>query len=217
MRDLVASAMRDGCFGLSTGPGVPARACTPTPRSWWSSPGSRGRPGASTRATSAGRATRSSRAVAEALEIGSGPAPAVQISHHKAAFRPYWGRIRQATRLSEWAQARGQDATFDVYPYTAGSAPLTQIIPDWAHEGGLQALLARLRAPASRARLPQEIAEQGREWDQTLVGWMPAGPGRTTRARHRRHRRPPGDRSRRRRSSRSSRSRARGPSWSTSS
>jgi N-acyl-D-amino-acid deacylase len=68
--------------------------------------------------------------------------------------------------------------TFDVYPYTAGSAPLTQIVPDWAHEGGLDALLGRVRSPASRARLAQEITEQGREWDQTIVAWMPAGPGK---------------------------------------
>ena len=51
-------------------------------------------------------------------------------------------------------------------------------MPDWAHEGGLDALLARLRAPGDRARLAREIAEQGREWDQTLVSWMPDGQGK---------------------------------------
>jgi N-acyl-D-aspartate/D-glutamate deacylase len=56
--------------------------------------------------------------------------------------------------------------------------PRFQIVPDWAHEGGLEALLGRLGPPASRARLAREIGEQGREWDQTLVSWMPDGPGK---------------------------------------
>jgi N-acyl-D-amino-acid deacylase len=114
------------------------------------------------------------RATAEALEIGERAHARVQISHHKATFRPYWGRIRQAIQLSEWAVERHQPVGFDVYPYTAGSANLTQIIPDWAHEGGLHRLLERVRQPATRERLRAEIAEQNREWDQTFVAWVPS-------------------------------------------
>ena len=75
------------------------------------------------------------RATAEAIEIAERARVPVQIAHHKAAFRPNWGRMPQVTQLSVWAQERGVDARFDVYPYTAGSAGLTQIMPDWAHEG----------------------------------------------------------------------------------
>lgn len=114
------------------------------------------------------------RATAEALEIGERSGARVQISHHKATFRPYWGRIRHALRLSEWAAERGQAVGFDVYPYTAGSANLTQIIPDWAHEGGLSELLRRLRQPDTRERIRAGVAVQGREWDQTFVAWVPA-------------------------------------------
>src|SRR5215471_9032583 len=113
------------------------------------------------------------RATAEALEIGERAHVALQISHHKATFRPYWGRVRQAIQLSEWAHERGQSVGFDVYPYTAGSANLTQIIPDWAHEGGLDQLLERLRQPASRERVRVDVAAQDREWDQTFVAWVP--------------------------------------------
>jgi N-acyl-D-amino-acid deacylase len=177
MQELVRSAMRDGCFGLSTGLVYPPGAYADTDELVELA-----------RVVSAAGGLYAShirgeghsllRAVAEAIEIGERARARVQISHHKAAFRPYWGRIRHATRLSEWAHERGQDVTFDVYPYTAGSAPLTQIIPDWAHEGGLDALLARLRGPETRAQLAREVAEQGREWDQTLVAWMPAGRGK---------------------------------------
>jgi N-acyl-D-amino-acid deacylase len=119
------------------------------------------------------------RATAEALEIGERSHARVQISHHKATFRPYWGRIRQAIQLSEWAVQRGQSVGFDVYPYTAGSANLTQIIPDWAHEGGLQRLLERLREPTTRERVRADVAVQDREWDQTFVAWVPATADQT--------------------------------------
>src|SRR5919202_122326 len=109
------------------------------------------------------------RATAEAIEVGERAGVPVQIAHHKAAFRPNWGRMPQVTTLSEWAVDRSVDVRFDVYPYTAGSAGLTQLIPDWAHEGGRQALLARLRDPQTRARLREEVLAFGREWDRTYV------------------------------------------------
>jgi N-acyl-D-amino-acid deacylase len=177
MQELVRSAMRDGCFGLSTGLVYPPGAYADTEEIVELARVA-GEAGGLYASHIRGEGHSLLRAVAEALEVGERAGARVQISHHKAAFRPYWGRIRHATRLSEWARERGEDVTFDVYPYTAGSAPLTQIVPDWAHEGGLDALLARLRARESRARLALEIAAQGREWDQTLVAWMPAGPGK---------------------------------------
>ena len=177
MQDLVRSAMRDGCFGLSTGLVYPPGAYADT-EEVVELTRVVGQAGGLYASHIRGEGHSLLRAVAEAIEVGERAGTPVQISHHKAAFRPYWGRIRHAMRLSEWAQARGQDVTFDVYPYTAGSAPLTQIVPDWAHEGGLDVLVARLRTPADRRRLTQEIGEQGREWDQTLVSWMPDGSGK---------------------------------------
>jgi N-acyl-D-amino-acid deacylase len=177
MRRLTGQAMRDGCFGLSTGLVYPPGAYADT-EELVELARAAGEAGGLYASHIRGEGHSLLRAVAEALEIGERAGVPVQISHHKAAFRPYWGRIRQAIRLSEWAVERGQDVSFDVYPYTAGSAPLTQIVPDWAHVGGLPALLGRLGEAASRARLAGEIGEQGREWDQTFVSWMPDGPGK---------------------------------------
>ena len=119
------------------------------------------------------------RATAEALEVGERSGAPVQISHHKATFRPYWGRVREAIQLSERAAERGQFVGFDVYPYTAGSANLTQIIPDWAHEGGLSRLLERLGEPEARERIRHDVLEQEREWNQTFVAWVPATADRS--------------------------------------
>jgi N-acyl-D-amino-acid deacylase len=177
MQGLLRSAMRDGCFGLSTGLATPPGAYADA-EEVVALARVAGEAGGLYASHIRGEGHSLLRAVAEALEVGERAGTRLQISHHKAAFRPYWGRIHHATRLSEWAHERGQDVTFDVYPYTAGSASLTQIVPDWAHEGGLDALLGRVRASATRARLAREIGEQGREWDQTLVSWMPPGPGK---------------------------------------
>lgn len=109
------------------------------------------------------------RATAEAIEVGERGGVPVQIAHHKAAFRPNWGRMPHVTRLSEWAVDRGVDVRFDVYPYTAGSAGLTQLLPDWVHEGGREALLGRLKDPATRARIREEVLAFGREWDRIYI------------------------------------------------
>jgi N-acyl-D-amino-acid deacylase len=177
MQELVRAAMREGYFGLSTGLVYPPGAYADTEEVVELARVA-ARHGGIYASHIRGEGHSLLRAVAEALEIGERAGAPVEISHHKAAFRPYWGRIRHAVRLSEWARERGQDVTFDVYPYTAGSAPLTQIVPDWAHEGGLEALLGRLAAADTRDRLAREIAEQEREWDQILVAWVPEGPGK---------------------------------------
>lgn len=109
------------------------------------------------------------RATAEAIEIGERAGVSTEIAHHKAAFRPNWGRMPRVLKLSEWARERGVDVNFDVYPYTAGSAGLTQLIPDWAHAGGISALLGRLRDPVQRERIRDDVERFGREWDRTYV------------------------------------------------
>lgn len=109
------------------------------------------------------------RATAEAIEVGERTGTPVQIAHHKAAFRPNWGRMPNVTQLSEWAVDRGVDVRFDVYPYTAGSAGLTQLLPDWVHEGGRAALLSRLKDDSTRNRIRQQILDFGREWDKIFV------------------------------------------------
>ena len=111
------------------------------------------------------------RAVAEAIEIGERAGVAVQIAHHKASGRPYWGRVRDSLSMIEAARGRGLDVTVDVYPYTAGSGSLTQLVPEWAHEGGPKATLARLKDPASRALIESELGAGWREWDTIFVSW----------------------------------------------
>ena len=152
MRELVRSAMQAGYFGMSSGLVTPPSVFADT-EELVELARVVAEYGGLYASHIRGEGHSLLRATAEALEIGERAGAPVQISHHKATFRPYWGRMRQAIQLSEWAAGRGQSVGFDVYPYTAGSANLTQIIPDWAHEGGLGELLGRLAEPATRERL----------------------------------------------------------------
>ena len=65
-------------------------------------------------------------AVDEAIVIGTTAGAPIQISHHKAAGRPNWGKVAQSLARVDEANAAGADVTLDVYPYTAGSGPMAQ-------------------------------------------------------------------------------------------
>lgn len=95
--------------------------------------------------------------VAEALEIGRRANIPVDIIHLKIAEHKMWGRMPELIATIANARSRGQQVEAHVYPYRAGQNNLSTIIPPWAHEGGREALLRRLRDPALRPRLEQEI------------------------------------------------------------
>ncbi len=96
-------------------------------------------------------------AVAEALEIGRRARVPVDILHLKIAEHQLWGRMPDLAAAIAGARSRGQDVQANVYPYRAGQNNLATIIPPWAHEGGTQALIARLKDPSLRRRLEDEI------------------------------------------------------------
>jgi N-acyl-D-aspartate/D-glutamate deacylase len=52
----------------------------------------------------------------------------------------------------------------DIYLYTAGGTGLDSVIPSWAHEGGREKLLERLKDPQIRARLKGEIKTGAPGW-----------------------------------------------------
>ncbi len=112
------------------------------------------------------------RAVAEAIEIGERADVSVEIAHHKATGKNNWGKVRDATMQSERAQDRNVNVNYDVYPYTAGSGGLDQVVPNWAKEGGTSAMLARLNDPGTNAQLREEAASGFRMWEQFYLVWI---------------------------------------------
>jgi N-acyl-D-aspartate/D-glutamate deacylase len=96
-------------------------------------------------------------AVAEAIDIGRRARLPVDIIHLKIAEHKLWGQMPELIGSIAAARAAGQDVQAHVYPYRAGQNNLASIIPPWAHEGGRQAMIARLKDPALRPRLENEI------------------------------------------------------------
>ncbi len=103
-------------------------------------------------------------AVSEAIEIGERAGVAVDIIHLKIADQSLWGRMPELVTLIDGARQRGVNVQANVYPYTRGNNNLASIIPPWAHEGGNEEMLERLKSPALRPRLKAEI-------QSGLPGW----------------------------------------------
>jgi N-acyl-D-amino-acid deacylase len=95
--------------------------------------------------------------VAEALEIGRRAKIPVDIIHIKIADHKLWGRMPELIGVIRQARDNGQQVEAHVYPYRAGQNNLSSIIPPWAHEGGRDALIARLQDPAERAKIRQQV------------------------------------------------------------
>ncbi len=113
-------------------------------------------------------------AAQEMVRVADESACAIHVSHIKVAGPRNWQHADAFLAILEEAQFRGADVTADQYPYAAGSTLLGAILPPWAHDGGLEATLARLRNPAARARMREVMTAAGsQEWDNF---WYWTGP-----------------------------------------
>ena len=68
------------------------------------------------------------------------------------------------TRINA-ARAAGVDVTADTYAYTAWYNTMSAFVPPWAHDGGDARLVERLKDPAMRARIRQELLTPSSAWD----------------------------------------------------
>lgn len=159
MRALVAQAMEEGAFGLSTGLFYVPGSFTAAEEVIALSAVAAGYGGiyiSHMRDEALGLLD----SVRETIRIGAEAGIPVQITHHKALGRGAWGRSADSLALVDAARARGIDVTIDQYPYTASQTSITAVVPQWAQAGGTQALIARLRDPETRRRIREEIVHR---------------------------------------------------------
>src|SRR4029453_4112494 len=171
MRLLVAEAMEDGAFGLSTALMMPPSSLATTEDLIELCKVVRNFGGIySTHMRDEGLGVFDS--VKEAIQIGERAGVPVDIIHLKIADEKLWGRMKEVVSLIDEARGRGVNVQANVYPYTRGNNDLVSIIPPWAHEGGRAKLLARLKDPAQRPRLKRDILNGVRGWynHYTAVG-----------------------------------------------
>ena len=161
------------------------RRGTRRPRRSSRSPAWRRATAAATTRTCATRACASPRPSARRSRSAREAGCAVQISHLKISSLDRWGRAAELLATIDEARRRGVRVACDQYPYHASSGGLRHHLPAWVHEGGLPALLGRLREPATRARLRYDLLEgmakagvslRFYRWDLTRVSESPTRP-----------------------------------------
>ena len=115
-------------------------------------------------------------ALNETFRIGRDAGIPVEIWHLKVSGRFSWGRMPHVLARIDSARAAGLDVTANLYPYIAAATSLDATIPAWAHSGGVDSLLARLRDPASRARIRAELLAPPKPSDRFMrAAGGPAG------------------------------------------
>ncbi|MGL6064905.1 MAG: N-acyl-D-amino-acid deacylase family protein [Fusobacteriaceae bacterium] len=104
----------------------------------------------------------------EIIEIGIKSKCKVHFSHFKVCGKQNWKYIPEVIRLLEQAQKDGVKVSCDQYPYAAGSTMLGACIPPWAHDGGTEKLIERLKNPKDRAKIREDIINGIYGWDNFI-------------------------------------------------
>jgi N-acyl-D-amino-acid deacylase len=105
--------------------------------------------------------------MAETLRIGEAAGVSPEITHIKVQGHEQ-GRAAQIIAMMSAADARGHYAPSDVYPYLAGQTNLSDyFVPLWAQDGGVPAMLKRIKDPEIRARI---IADSERSMNARFGG-----------------------------------------------
>ena len=92
------------------------------------------------------------------------------IWHLKLAYSENWGKMPEVLRRIEEARARGIDVAASVYPYTRASNGLIACFPSWVSEGGTDKMIARLKDPEQRERAKKEMEEPATTWENQWRG-----------------------------------------------
>lgn len=107
-------------------------------------------------------------ALAEELKVP------LHISHFKCVGQRNWGKLlRKAEETISRARERGVKITLDVYPWTAGSTQLVQVLPPEFLEGGLGKTTERLRDPLLRRQCAEILKAPQSRFENLvdLIGW----------------------------------------------
>jgi dihydroorotase/N-acyl-D-amino-acid deacylase len=104
-------------------------------------------------------------ALDEAFRIGREAHIPVEIWHLKAAGKRNWGRMPEIVDRIEAARAKGIDVSADTYAYTAWFNSFSAFVPPWVHDGGDAKMVGRLKDPATRKRIREQMLDDSTGWD----------------------------------------------------
>ena len=164
MRQLVATAMRQGAVGLSSSlQYAPAPYASTAELIALATEAARYGGIYATHMRSEQDAIKAS--IDETIRIGREAHIPVEIWHLKTAGRTNWGRMPEVVAQIEAARAAGVDVSADTYAYTAWFNSFSAFVPPWAHDGGDEKLIERMRDPTQRARIRKDMETATTAWD----------------------------------------------------
>ena len=169
MKALVAEAMQQGAFGISTAliypPGQYAKTAELIELAKVAAQygGIYG-----THMRSEGQSEIA--AISEALRIGRDAHLPVEIFHLKVIGKSRWGTMPKIVGMIQAARDAGQDVSANMYPYIAGGTALASSLPPWVADGGLAKLLERIKDPAIRIKIKQELNTEHSDWENLYLG-----------------------------------------------
>lgn len=158
MRSMVAQAMGQGAYGLSTGlryiPGFYSNTDEVVAL-------------AQVAADSGGFYTSHLReealglldGVGEALEIGRRARIPVVLTHHKVVGQKMWGKSTVTLAMVDSARKAGTDVMIDQYPYAASHTGIDILMPPWAMAGGDAELRRRLEDPVLNDSIEKQVID----------------------------------------------------------
>lgn len=111
----------------------------------------------------------------ELIEISRRSGAPAEIYHLKQVGRANWGKLDQVIAKVEAARASGLKISADMYTYTAGATGLAASMPPWVQDGGTEAMLARLKDPATVERIKREMLQPGSNWENLYLHAGPEG------------------------------------------
>ena len=104
----------------------------------------------------------------EVLDIGRKSGVKIHFSHFKICGyknRPF---IEDMMKLLDKGKTEGISISFDQYPYVAGSTMLGVILPPWAHDGGTDRLMERLKDRSLRKKMIYDMEHGLPGWDNFI-------------------------------------------------
>ena len=109
-------------------------------------------------------------AIDELIRISKEAKIPAEIYHLKESGNSNWGKIGAVIQKVEAAQREGLNISADMYTYTAGATGLDASMPPWVQEGGVVEWIKRLKDPATRRRVVQEMRTPTKQWENLLLG-----------------------------------------------
>jgi N-acyl-D-amino-acid deacylase len=175
MRGLVAQAMEQGAFGLSSALQYVPDSFASTEELVELAKVAR-RYGGVYFSHQRSEADQIFQSLDEVFAIAERASVSATIWHLKTAYRENFGKMPEVLSRIEAARGKGIDVAASVYPYTRASNGLVACFPSWVQEGGTEKMLERLRDPAARWRAQQEMDQSSSSWqNQWLGSGGPAG------------------------------------------